>query len=266
MRNQEGVLASIHFFVIDKDEKLEVVSLAEAPFGSVEIHEDGAFDLKAFMLFVVQTLRERNVHSIIIKDCISIYRPDVQLKQLFTQLGFSIREKQLNHHIAVDSSHLAGKMHRMEQKRLRKCLRAGFQFRQEPLPDLKDHYHFLQHCRRQKGWELSASLEDIQQLSKLLPHAYRLFSVYDGQRRVAASLSIAVNEHVLYDFYHDSLQEYRQYSPVTLLLDGMYQYCQQERIAYIDMGTSETLSLQAFKSHVGGIASPKITYQLDLHG
>jgi lipid II:glycine glycyltransferase (peptidoglycan interpeptide bridge formation enzyme) len=171
----------------------------------------------------------------------------------------------INHHIPVDAQLLHEKMHRMEQKRLRKCRRAGFVFRQEPIAQLPEHFTFLQNCRQEKGWQLSMTLDEIKEMTHAFPQTYRLFSVYDGGRRVAASLSVLIRSDLLYDFYHDSPGEYRSFSPVTLLLQSMYAYCREQGIRLLDMGTSPAVSLQQFKAHMGGVGSQKKSYYLRLN-
>jgi len=259
------VVAHIHFFLLQqKDNYLKAVSLPASPFGSLDFCQAlPAEVLNSFMQYIFHSLRQKGVDQITIKDCIPAYRSEdtSAYEQSLMNTGFAVWQTQQNHHILVNQDGIAARLHRMEQKRLRKCRTAGFVFRQENVSALNDHYSFLQKCRQEKGWTLSLSLNQLQQSVSAMPEAYALFSVYDLDRRIAAALTVRVNRSIMYDFYHDALAAYKNYSPVVLLVDGLYSYCQQEKISVLDLGTSPSLSLAKFKEHLGGIKSFKKTYQ-----
>jgi hypothetical protein len=258
-------VARIHFFLQKKsDGSLQAVSLPESPFGSLEYGDISSHEIQHLVAYANENLWSKGVGKIIIKDCIEVYRSggNFACEAIFLGAGYQKKDSFVNHHIPVDHITFEDKMQRMEQKRLRKCKRAMFHFQQEPMDKLAECYHFLKRCRREKGWELSLSLADLEQQLSQLPDIFCLFSVFHADERTAAALCTKVNSGILYDFYHDSLAAYKSYSPVTLLLEGVYHYCQQAGIRLLDMGTSPSRSLQAFKEHCGGMLSFKHTYQI----
>ncbi len=263
---QQRVLARIHFLLVtDERGARRAVSLPQSPFGSVEYGAkiDEA-TLLAFVAFVVEELQRLPVSIIEIRDCIAAYREEgcVLLEPVLRKAGFERTKVMVNHHIEVNDQPLEGKMHRMERKRLRKCQREGFVFREEPLSSIDSCYQFLAECRSEKGWKLSMKLDEIKRAIKELPNAYKIFALFGERQRVAACLGVMVNDRIFYDFYHDSPQAYSAYSPIVMLLTHMYDHLQADAVRVLDMGTSLTSSLQSFKSHVGGRYAHKNTYVL----
>ncbi len=258
--NQQ-VVAQIHV-AIDQH-KRQAISLPQSPFGSVEFsqHIDDAV-LSYFIAFLKETLLKQLVQSIQIRECIPVYRAygSERLSSILQQQQFVVQQTMTNHHIYVDSTPFASKIHKMELKRLRKCSKAGFSFQQESLHHITGIYHFIQTCRQQKGWSLSMTLEEVKQSVAAMPAYYRVFALYDRHICVAACIAVLVTEGILYVYAQASLQEYNSYSPVVSLLDGVYEHCQKHHIQVLDLGTSPTASLQYFKAHVGGIASQKINW------
>ncbi|WKN33333.1 hypothetical protein PZB74_08295 [Porifericola rhodea] len=262
-RNGEYDVAQVYFF--QKDDV--AISIPASPFGSLEFDEDFTEEeMLAFISFVINHLKSLDLNYLQINDCIPAYRQssDVSVHQLLMQQGAQVIDKKVNHHINIDEQPLPQKMHKMERKRLRKCIDKRLNFIEESIDKLHVYYSFLQHCRQQKGWVLSLSFEQMQQNTKVLSGCYRLFGLYYNNELIAASLVVVVNSKVLYDFYHDSLQEYKSWSPVVYLVSQLYQYCQNHNLNILDLGTSQTESLQQFKAHLGAEASHKYSYQLNL--
>lgn len=261
----QKTIAQIHF-AIDK-ENLQAISLPQSPFGSVDfsqhIEEDILFH---FVAFIKKALLKQQVHSIQIRECIAAYRTygSDLLLDVLQQQQFVIQQREPNHHLVADAASFKSKIHPMELKRLRKCLNAGFTFRQEPLTQITYFYEFIQTCRQQKGWNLSMTLEEVKKSVTAMPAHYKIFAVYDQEICVAACIAVLVNDHILYYFFPASRQQYQSYSPSVFLLYGMYKYCQEHGMTILDLGTSATQSLQNFKSHVGGRASEKLTLQCTL--
>lgn len=265
---KKAIVARIHFAVeASPDGSLCAISLPQLPFGSLEYSVDMTLaQLSNFVAFVCDQLAQRGVTSVEIRDCISAYRVDEAklLHQVLPEQGFSVREKAINHHISVDEKPFSEKIHRMEAKRLRKCHRHGFTFRQESSEKLKDIYFFLSNCRAERGWQLSMNLNDLQKAVTASKETYCFFSIYESDKRIAASLIVNVNHCISYDFYHDALQSYNAYSPTVLLLEGLYNFCQREKIKLLDLGTSASSGTSVFKGHVGGKIARKLTFQINL--
>ena len=261
---RQQVLARIHFLLAPDDAgRQRAVSLPQSPFGSVEYGASADSSvLLAFVEFVVDALQALQVSAIEIRDCIAAYRSEGSdgLVQVLNEVGFEKKEVMANHHIWIDDQPLEKVMHRMERKKLRKCKKASFVFREEPLSQLTFYYRFLSECRLEKGWNLSMSLETTKQVVRKLPDSYKIFALYDSHQCIAACLGVVVNHHIFYDFYHDALQAYAAFSPVVMLVTNMYYHLRSRNIKILDMGTSLTPGLQSFKAHLGGQPSSKVTF------
>lgn len=134
-----------------------------------------------------------------------------------------------------------------------------------PLLQLQKIYIFLEACRKEKGYVLSMSFVEIEKLATVFPERIILTAVLDKNQIVAANISIRVFEHVLYNFYHDHASAYDPVSPIVLLNEGLYQLCQQEKIQFLDLGTSNiegelNESLLNFKINLGAKPSRKLTF------
>jgi hypothetical protein len=93
-----------------------------------------------------------------------------------------------------------------------------------------------------------------------------LHQATDQDKMVAASISIRVNENVLYTFYYDHLRAYDSVTPIVFLCDGLYNFCQKNQLSLLDLGTSNpngklNQSLLDFKLSLGAVPSPKLTFQ-----
>ena len=109
------------------------------------------------------------------------------------------------------------------------------------------------------------SLQALQKVSQEFPGHFLLSVVKDGEKIVAANISIRVNSKVLYNFYHDHVNEYDAISPVVILNEGLYEYCQCEGLQLLDLGTSTrdgkvNESLLEFKIRLGAQTSRKLTF------
>ena len=253
-----SIVGKAHFF---KEEK-QYTSPFKAPFGSFEIHPQlNAGQIKDFIQFVLEQLKEDTIEVRILHPA-TIYQPEhaLLIKESLLKTGFTLEAAIPNHHIEVNEEALTEKMHPMEKRRWRKCQQAGFVFKEEPLDALGEVYNFILSCRKEKGWSLSMTPEALQKAAFAFPENYKLFSVYNGNERIAATVTILVNSRIVYNFYPAALLSYQSYSPTVMLIDGLYQYCQQKGMKILDLGTSATEALGLFKTHMGGGVSYKYEF------
>jgi hypothetical protein len=95
------------------------------------------------------------------------------------------------------------------------------------------------------------------------------FEVMKGYERTAASIAIRVANDILYNFYSAHHSRYDAWSPVVMLIEGMYGWCQQQGIRLLDLGTSAVdnqpnFSLLDFKLRLGAQPTAKLTFAKDL--
>ncbi|WPP53504.1 GNAT family N-acetyltransferase [Catalinimonas niigatensis] len=258
-------VARIHFFLIKQSNGgVEAVSIPASPFGSFEY--DKGLPLQALTYFVnhiKQHLLARNADRIVIRDCIHAYRPEknTAMPKVMEQTGFSVSDQMINHHILIDEESMALKLGRGKFRRVKECQEAGFVVQKKSIEDIEEIYTFLYQCYASKRRKLSLSLPQLREQVLGMPDCYPLFAVYDQQKMIAASVTVKVNPRILYTFYYAALSEYNYWSPTTFLLYTIYQYCQENSISIMDMGTSLSGSVAHFKAYMGGVPSSKFTYQ-----
>lgn len=241
----------------------------QAPFGGAQLASGLPADVVASFLLVIDTqLRQRGVQQFQIRSYPFCYEAAASalLTQALTHQGFAITHTELNNHLPLEQEFEA-RLHPSERRRLRKCERNGFRFEQEPPVLLPLAYEFLSRCRQEKGQDLSLPLERLQELFRLFPNNYFLFSVRDAAGEWAAlTVAIRVNEQVLYNFYPASPLAYNAFSPVVLLNAGLHAFGKASGMRVLDLGTSmlpegPNYSLLQFKRHLGGVLSLKLTFE-----
>jgi hypothetical protein len=241
----------------------------QAPFGSAQLAPGlPAVVVACFLDLVEHQLALQGVQQFQIRSYPFCYDAagSALLTQALTHQGFSITHTELNNHLPLDHEFEA-RLHPSERRRLRKCERNGFRFEQEPPLLLPLAYEFLSRCRQEKGQHLSLPLERLQELFRLFPNHYFLFSVRDAAGEWAAlTVAIRVNEQVLYNFYPASPLAYNAFSPVVMLNAGLHAFGHASGMRLLDLGTSmlpegPNYSLLQFKRHLGGVLSLKLTFE-----
>lgn len=238
-----------------------------SPYGSfLFLERESTKHITDFIKFVEVELQKRNIHTFSIKHQPEIYSPiNQRVKQCLLDEGYSIELEETSATIFVTEKPFDKNLHRSEKKRLRKCREQNFAFEIMPLEQLNKVYGFLEACREEKGYALSMPLNELQKLVTTFSDRMLLTVVTEGSKIIAANISIRVYDHVLYNFYHDHASEYDHVSPVVLLNEGLYNFCQQHAIQLLDLGTSNpdgvlNESLLTFKVRLGAQPSPKITF------
>ncbi len=220
-----------------------------------------------FMAFTEERMKEKGVYSMILKNSPDTYSPGQHklLQEVLFQKHYHVQLEEISAIIPVTDDPFELHLHRSEKKRLRKCYDGGLVFEMISLDHLSVIYNFLKTCKDEKGYELSMSLEELLKTSTMFPSHFYLSRVTLHDELIAANISIKVNAHVLYNFYHDHSRAYNLLSPVVLLNEGLYQFCQENRIKLLDLGTSTlngtiNKSLLNFKLRLGALPSRKLTF------
>jgi len=261
------ILASVHFCLRSSD----AWSPLRAPFGSVEFSDALATEtLFEFLKFAESQLAQRGVRRMVIKNSPENYSGRLPVvTTMLINLGYHVLDSEVAAGIPVTRAPLENSLHRSERRRLERCKSEGLTFRQLPSRALDDIYGFIHSCRSEKNFNLSMTLDDMQRTIDQFPERYLLFGLYDGRQLAAASICIRVTKNILYDFYHDHSSSYDQYSPVVMLVNEIYHYCQREDVRLLDLGTSAengrpNFGLLHFKLLIGGRASNKFTFEKHL--
>ena len=261
---QQHVLARIHFLLVpDERGARRAVSLPQSPFGSVECA--ACFNeaiLYAFLCFVIEYLTNREVQEVTIKHYASAYQPTATeaLRHVFSKLNFSTSEAITNSHISVDEEKIDRKLSAGQIGRLKKCQRMEFVVQEDPPISWEKIYNFVNDSYASRGRKLSMDKNTLGQHLEAMPGCYQFFSVYHRGELIAAAIVVRVHLHILYTYSYTAHASYSSYSPTVLLLSKIYNYCYQQKIKILDLGTSLTDSVEDFKRRMGGVFSAKRTY------
>jgi len=263
----QQVVAQIHFNISDSIAS----SPCKAPFGSIQFSDLEPETLLFFLIETEQKLKSIGVRKILIKDTAHQYRPgqSTLLSVLLLNSGFEIINAEVNSAIVVDDINFENKISHAEIKRLKRSRQEQLVFQVLSMEKLDEVHSFIQSCREERGMSLSLTLLQLKNIFKSCPDDFVLFGIFQGDKLIAASISVKVNERILYDFYHAHPKSFDQLSPVVALVNGIYGYCQQNKFELLDLGTSAVdkkinFSLLNFKTQLGGQPSLKLTFEKDL--
>ncbi|KAA0989656.1 GNAT family N-acetyltransferase [Dyadobacter aurulentus] len=173
-----------------------------------------------------------------------------------------------NHYIPISATDFYKQIHLSEKRRLRKSLNAGFQAGLEPKISSREAYHFLKECRVHNGYSMPVSEDELHMLMQKFPENFLIFTVTSGASVIAMIITVKVSKSILYNFLSSYLPDYGSFSPIVLLVQTIYEFAQQNGFKILDLGTSQNHlgapkeSLSRFKSNLGGLICPKITYHL----
>jgi hypothetical protein len=251
----------------------ELVSPPRAPFGGIQCDPDCSRHELEFLLSCISAfVARRSGKSLTIKTAPTCYHANSHnlLHCCYERNGFTALETHSNHFIPVDSHNFVEKIRPAEKRRLLKCKNAGYATSTGKKIELEEAYSFLTHCRNQADYKIPLSLCQMRQLACQLPAHLLLFGIFDDDKMIALSISLKVSDDILYNFLVADHPEYRTFSPVVLLTETIYNFCQQHKISIIDLGISvdenaeAKPSLSRFKKNIGGQECEKITYRLTL--
>lgn len=239
-----------------------------APFGSIEFSPDISEDvLIDFFDYVDNALKGMGIRKIVIKHYASFQAPHTvnKIKKSFKLSGFKILETNINHHLIVDSHSFTYGIHPMEKRRLNKCKKAGMIIRNTEWDELMNIYEFIASCRAEKQLEINISREDFLKAFSKFPEQYRVFTGLINGKIAAATVIVKVNKEIIYNYLPAFSKAFNTYSPLVMLMEGVYNYAQKNGYKFIDLGVSSIGGIRQegliyFKEMIGGVMSEKITF------
>ncbi len=242
------------------------VSPGAAPFGSVEFAETlPDLVLDELLRVLIDEVRATGAPTLRLVNYPHCYAP-AQASKLIRQ-DFRLIETNQNAFLPVDADTFDANLHPSERRRLRKCRRAGFQFQHNQQPNIEAVVDFVRETRQWQSYVLTLSPERLTDLLIRFPEQFPVFSVTDGSTTAAMTIAVRVRADVLYNFLPASNPDYRSFSPMVLLTDGLFTYCQQQGIRLLDFGVSLDAnrqpkpSLMRFKQNLGAQSSPKMIFE-----
>ena len=245
------------------------LSPCRAPFGSVEFGGQLATEALDFFLDGIETfVRSRELSALRITGYPFAYAPEPAqiLTQRLLNRGYAVVQAEKNFHLPVGEVPFEQGLHPSEKRRLKKCRRAGFIFTEEAQPDVDCVYNFVAASRQPRGFSVSLDRAVLNDLFERFPANYKVFTVRDADRLAALTVAVVVNHRILYSFYPAHDARYQAFSPVVLLMEGVYGFCQRHSFGLLDLGTSPdggnpNYGLIRFKQHLGAHVSLKLSFE-----
>ncbi len=253
------------FFVRDGNARSPIA----APFGSIEFTETLPDQvLNAFIYRLIDEACSVGAATFRIVNYPTCYAPK-QAERLSKKLhehGFDLIDTHQTFYLSTTDISFESNLVPAERRRLRKCREAGFVFSHRQTPDIAEVIDFVQETHRQKGYPLTISPERLADLLHNFPDAHAVFTVRDGSRLTALTITVRVRHDILYNFRPVSNPDYQQFSPIVMLTDGLFSYCLQQKIRLLDLGISLDAAGQPkpglirFKRNLGAQESPKMIF------
>ena len=247
----------------------QALSPIAAPFGSIEFTAtlpDAALD--QFIRVLIDAARQAGaIHLRLVNypHCYAPRQADRLIQALLTH-GFTLAERNQTFFLPVDSRPFENSIVPAEQRRLRKCRKANFTFAHWQTPVLTEVVDFIQNTRQQQGYPVTICADRLTGLLREFPDQFVVFSVHNGPQLIALTIAVRVRHDILYNFMPASDPAYNSFSPMVLLLDGIYGYCQQQGIQLFDLGIALDSNrqpkpgLMRFKRNLGAQESPKFVF------
>lgn len=178
--------------------------------------------------------------------------------------GFRLSFSDLNFHLPIDRP-FAEHLHRSERWKLNKLIREGFLFKPISPPEWDLAYPILLDSRVRKGYQLSMTRQNLEDIFDAFPQNYGLFGIFKKSECVAVAVSIKVGSGIEYVFYTADKLSYRKWSPVVMLHQGLYDVAQNNGAQFLDLGTASLRGIvnegvACFKSNLGGQTSLKSSW------
>lgn len=258
----EGHSAHIYFSRLGDT----LLSLDGAPFGSFILADRSTtHDVIALVEKIVSWSTKNGIANLLIRSFPEAYHPQHSrlIKTSLHESGFTTKYEDTTQAIPIQSGAMRLDTHK--KRRLRKAEVSGFSFRELSLNFLEEGYSLIVDSRENKGYPVTMSMKDLADMFALFPSEYLLFGVFDKHKLISVSVSIKVNTEILYCFYIGDDLAYRSLSPVTYLINGIYQYCRSNHFRLLDLGISTdkgilNKGLYTFKKTFGSVDSPKLTF------
>ena len=253
-----------HFCLIGELKKNELQSLPRSPFGGIFLApevsnaEESIQSLKSYFA-------DNSINQVAITNPPPIYKHFVS-GEVLMRYGFTLTLKNINQHIELNNFD-AGKLHKMEQRKLRSLESGDFLFRKLPTSMLDEVYSFLLECRIQQGLSINIEREHLKYLAATLPSSYEFFGIFLGKKLISALIVVKVMKTTVYYYLPGTAPSYKKNSPMVLLLFKVAQYYKKQGFKYLDLGLSSINGIKQaglfdFKERMGAEALAKVTYQL----
>jgi hypothetical protein len=244
-----------------------LISLDKSPFGSFVLTSKNInSDVYSLVEKILSWSQVNGIASLIIRSFPEVYQPahSTLIKDALTESGFSVKWEDITQVINVrEGTQMSLNSHK--KRRIRHAASKAFVFRQIPTEYLNEAYSRIVESRESKGYPVTMTLKDLKAMFHVFPNDYLLFGVFDQNTLIAAAVCIKINNEIMYCFYLGDALAYRRDSPITLLINGIFEYCKAHLFKILDLGLSTdkgilNKGLYAFKKSFGSVDSQKLTF------
>lgn len=161
------------------------------------------------------------------------------------------------------------KLSKGNRKKLRQFSEAGGIVRKAEFHELPTVYEIIQVNRANIGVSPSISLDQLQKSFTSMPNAYSSWVAELGHSISAVSVSLRVKPDNEYVYMWADNVDFRNYSPVVALCEGLLKQMKVEGVEFLDLGISSLRgeineNLVRFKSNLGAESFAKTTLILEL--
>ena len=277
-RNNDDGLVS--FIALEKDEvkglihfRIEegrAISIPRSTYGGFYLTEGlNSADIVDFIGYSSQRLKDLKVKSLIIALAPSYFSYSNQMHEILLDYGFTVEYKDITQVLAIKENSFEKLVNRNRKRKLQTAIANAYSFEILKLEDLSQVYDLLLRNRKSRGYPMTMTLDDLRNTFERFPNRYTMFGVFDKEVLIAGSICVKINNSIIYDLYHGELPQYRTNSPVTLLLEGIYNYSINENLDLLDLGISTdkgllNKGLYNFKVSCGAKDHFKRTYQINV--
>lgn len=260
---------NITFHIIGK----KAISLTGCPYsGLVVLKSVEPRELAHFLKEVSLRLESKDIKEIEIRQSPVFAWEHIcpEADKAFIEAGFVQKHVEINHHIQLGQADYLASVHLMQRRKIKKCMQNQLEFKEEKNDTVGQIHHFIELCRKQQGLPINISLSQLRKTIAALPEHYRIFSIRNQQNEiVAATITVTISKHIIYNFLPAFDREYKTYSPLTFLTMQLHNRLSLEGFKYLDLGISSIegkpqKNLITFKQRMGAIASKRIVYQSKL--
>ncbi len=249
-------------------EKQKAFSPLRMPFGGIMASENASYQqIEQFIDFVLAFCQEKNVKDLQITSYPFSYAPNASAicTHIFLQKGFRIINNELTHFLLLEKDFQAH-LHLSARRRLKKCKNNGFFFEHWQTPDLAFVYDFVAANRQRKNYPISMNYEAFLHTLQSFPNHYQVFVLKKDAEIAALTVAVIINNEILYNFYPADSEKYLAFSPMIMLLEGLYQSAQQQGFRILDLGISTDKSvpnygLIRFKENMGCQSALKLSFE-----
>ena len=188
----------------------------------------------------------------------------------FYRAGFEVKNKELNYHF--QSKNLNDDYFQLiwynARKNLKKSLTKSLSFSKLPLEEGKVAYDIIAQNRRERGFPLRLTFEQLEETGKIIPIHY--FLVEEGTTKIGAAIVFHLSASVVRVVYWGDLPEYSELKTMNFLSYSVFKYYQEIGIPMIDIGhsTEESIpnhGLCEFKESIGCSISLLYEFYKDLN-